>query len=360
MKNTLIALLLISAFTVKAQQYPEVTIPDSQVRTITSSIVEGQEYELQILLPGDYENSTKKYPVVYLMDSQWDFPLVKSIYGEEYYDGFIPELIVVGVTWGGENANPDVLRTRDYTPTNDGRERETGGADKFLDFMKTELFPFMESNYRVSEDRTLMGCSLGGLFTLYALFTHTDMFDGYAAASPAVGWDNGVLHESEKAFAKSNSTKPIRVYMTVGDVERGRSYYEKFAEVMKSSNYNNVRLHSKVLQNTGHSGTKSETYTRGLQYVFEREQLKLSNVILNKYVGTYQFENDNKIEIKNEDNELKLYFSPENSVLLLANTEDHFYATFQFFNIHFKEINGVVEGFDLVRYGGAQTLKRVN
>lgn len=356
MKKTATLLLLISVFILSAQEkYSEVTISGSQVRNITSKIVSRQEYELQISLPAGYEESTKKYPVVYLMDSQWDFPLVTSIYGEQYYDGFIPEVILVGVTW----ANKEVLRTRDYTPTDDGRGAGRGGADKFLDFMKTELFPFIESNYRAeSDNRTLMGCSLGGLFTLYTLFTHTDMFTGYAAASPAVGWDDGLLYKHEKAFSEKQLTKPVHVYMTVGDVERGRPYYEAFSKKMESSNYKNVRLYSKILENTGHSGTKSETYSRGLQYVFERNQLKLGDEILNKYVGTYQSENENKLEIKNENNELKLYFS-QNSIPLLANSESHFYANFSFFNIHFKENKNAVEGFDIIRYEGTQTFSRV-
>ena len=58
------------AATVSAQQ--RVEIAGSQVRKIRSSIV-NQEYALQIMLPPGYENSNKNYPVVYLMDSQWDF-----------------------------------------------------------------------------------------------------------------------------------------------------------------------------------------------------------------------------------------------------------------------------------------------
>ncbi|SFZ94383.1 hypothetical protein SAMN05428642_104142 [Flaviramulus basaltis] len=355
MKKIATLLVLITTLTLSSQNYPEVTIPGSQVRKITSQIVSGQEYKLEIRLPSGYENSTKKYPVVYLMDSQWDFPLVTSIYGEQYYDGFIPEIILVGVTWGGENPNPDVLRTRDYTPTNDGRNIETAGADKFLEFIKMELFPFIESNYKATSDnRTLMGCSLGGLFTLHTLFTHTEMFTNFVAASPAVGWDNGVLYKEEKTFSEKQLSKPVRVYMTVGDVENGKSYYTIFANKMKSSNYKNVQLHSKVLENTGHSGTKSETYTRGLQYVFKRNELKLDNKTLNKYVGQYQFENGDKLEIKNENHQLKLFFSPNNSTPLLANSESHFYATFSFFNIHFKESNNIIEGFDLLTYGRTQ------
>lgn len=357
MKYIIFLLVVISFFELHAQKYPEVTIPGSHIRYITSSIVKGQEYELQILLPSGYEGSAKKYPVVYLMDSQWDFPLVKCIYGEQYYDGFIPEIIVVGVTWGGGK----VLRSRDYTPpTKAERQEETGGADKFLEFMKTELFPFIESNYRAETDnRTLMGCSLGGLLTLYTLFTHTDMFTGYAAASPALGWDNEALSKHEEAFSKKQVTKPVRVYMTVGDVEDGRPYFERFAENMKRRNYKNVRLHSKVLENTGHSGTKSETYSRGLQYVFERNQLKLSDAVLNKFVGTYRFANDDKeLQIKKENGELKLHFS-QSVISLFANSENHFYNTSSFFNVYFKESNNVVEGFDVATFEETMTLKKV-
>ena len=357
----LIALIFIIYSASSFAQYPRVDIPGSEVRKITSTIVAGQEYDLHILLPGDHKNSNKKYPVVYLMDSQWDFPVVKSIYGQQYYDGFIPELIVVGVTWGGVNPNPDSLRARDYTPTNETRLVQSGGADKFLDFMKTELFPFIETNYKANSDnRTLMGCSLGGLFTLYALFTHTDMFTGYADASPAVGWDRETLYKYEKTFAPKKLTKPVRVYMTIGDVERGRPGYEKFANSMISRNYNNVSLRSKVLENTGHSGTKSETYSRGLQYVFERNQLKLSDDVLSKYTGTYQFGNNAKVEIKNEGNQLVWIFSPNNKFPLFANSEKHFYATHEFFNVQFKSENGKIQRFDLIRYGSTQTFNKIN
>lgn len=360
MKKIIVTLLVLNLFAVKAQQYPRVDIPGSEVRKITSSIVAGQEYELQVLLPAGYSTSNKKYPVLYLMDSQWDFPDIKSIYGQQYFDGFIPEIIVVGVTWGGTNPNPDSLRARDYTPTNEARLPQSGGADKFLDFMKKELFPFVESNYKAAGDnRILMGCSLGGLFTLYTLFTHTDMFTGYVAASPAVAWDKEVLYRFEKMFAENKLTQPLRVYMTVGDVERGKGIFEKFARTMQSRKYNNVRLRPKVLENTGHSGTKSETYTRGLQYVFERGKLKFSQEEQKKYIGIYAMEGGNKIEIRSEAGELVFFYNKENVFPLFANTEKHLYATHEFFNLYFKMANGNVEGFDLSRYGSTQYFKKI-
>lgn len=360
MKRTIVLLLI--AFSLNAYaQYPKVDIPGSEIRKITSSIVTGQEYELQVLLPGSHKTSNKKYPVIYLMDSQWDFPLLKCLYGEHYYDGFIPELIVVGVTWGGVNPNPDSLRARDYTPTKEARLPHSGGADKFLAFMKEELFPFIEKNYKAdNNNRTLMGCSLGGLFTLYTLFTQPELFTGYAAASPAVGWDREALYKYEKEFAEKKLSKPVRVYMTIGDVERSRPAYERFAAQMTSRNYTSVSLKSKILENTGHSGTKSETFGRGMQYVFEKPKLNLDANVLGKYVGTYQTANGNKIEIKNEDGKLALYFSPTNKYVLYSASEKDFYSTSEFFNLEFKNEGEKPGGFQLNRYGNSQFMTKTN
>lgn len=361
MKKIVARLSLLLSLQAIAQQYPPVTIPGSEKRTITSAIVKGQEYELQILLPGGYKTSNKKYPVVYVMDAQWDFPLLKSIYGQQYYDGFIPEVILCGVTWGGSNPNPDSLRVRDYTPTNDGQRIQGGGADNFLAFMEKELFPFMEANYKVSDERNLVGCSLGGLFTVYALFTHTHMFNGYAAASPAVGWDSEVmLNKFEKDFANKQTAKPVRLYMTVGDVESSRPQYERFAKQLTGKKYNNVSIVSKILENTGHSGTKSETYNRGLQFIYQRNKLALSNDMLKKYAGMYQLPDGNKIELKLQADKLFLTAGVQNNIELFANTTQHLYAVHEFFNLYFKETNGAVEGFKLVRYGSTVFIKKIN
>src|ERR1700712_1186549 len=70
-------------------------IQGTQVVKLHSAIV-GQDYQLYINLPGNYSRDTGKvYPVVYLLDGQWDFPLFTGIYGSQYYDGFIPEFITV-------------------------------------------------------------------------------------------------------------------------------------------------------------------------------------------------------------------------------------------------------------------------
>ncbi len=201
---------------------------------------------------------------------------------------------------------------------------------------------------------------LGGLITLYAFFTHTDMFTGYAAASPAIGWNKEILYQYEKTFAEKKQSAPLRVYMTIGDVERGRPGFEKFTAVLTASNYANVGIRSKVLENTGHSGTKSETYSRGLQYVFEKPRLTIDPALLNRYAGSYELPNGNKIELKNENNQLVAYFSPTFKYNLFAASETEYYSTTEFLTIYFKKEGEKITGFDLARYGSTQFIKKSN
>jgi predicted alpha/beta superfamily hydrolase len=339
----------------------EVGIPGTQLKQITSSIVAGQEYQLHIMLPGNYASSNKLYPVVYLMDSQWDFPLVTALYGQQYYDGFIPQMIIVGVTWGGTNPNPDSLRARDYTPTNVRGTPQSGGADKFLSFMKEELFPFIERNYRADKnDRTLMGCSLGGLFTTYALFSHPEMFQRYVATSPAFMWDNEVLYQYEKKYAASKSNPPAKLFMCIGGVERSVPGFQKLTKYLNDQHYSSLQIESRVLENTGHSGTKGEGFARGLQFAFKRPSLQLSNEVLDKYVGKYQLPNGSTAEIKKENSQLILYTSPNDKLPLFAASEKEFYSTSQFLNLKFKyDDNKNITAADVETFGGMMSVKKL-
>jgi predicted alpha/beta superfamily hydrolase len=344
-----------------AQSYPEVNIPGSQTRKFTSSVVSGQEYVLQISLPAGYVNSSKKYPVVYVMDSQWDFPLITALYGEQYYDGFVPEFIIVGITWGGDHPNFDSLRARDYTPTTAQGMQQSGGADKFLAVIKNEVFPLIESNYRVdTNDKTLMGCSLGGLFSMYTLFTHSDMFNRYIAASPAFMWDNNVLNKYEEQYHANASNPSAKLFMCVGGVETSVPNFEKLTSFLNDRHYANLQIESRVLENTGHSGTKGEGFARGLQFVFKRLSLQLSSNILDLYKGGYKMKDGTIVNIASENGMLTAAAGGMKFTVQAASETD-FYITASFLKIHFvKDEKGNVSGFQLDRYGSSEFVPKIN
>jgi predicted alpha/beta superfamily hydrolase len=357
----LILFFAICTYTGKAQNnnpfLPQVEIPGTQVLKINSTIV-GQEYVLDINLPRNFNDTTRSFPVIYLLDSQWDFPLLNAIYGEQYYDGFLPEAIIVGITWGGVNPDPDMLRRRDFTPTLEGQQPVGGGASKFLSFIKEELIPFVDSKFRTkSDDRTLMGSSLGGLFTLYTLFNGTDIFNRYVLTSPAIGWNSGVIKSYEKNFA--TPVNPVKLYMAVGGYEDVNSF-QSFVDKLKEKKYPNLELKSFVIDGIGHSGGKAEGYTRGLQYVFEKKYLTLDDKILNKYTGVYQMESGTEINITKENGHLIADVPGAGKIILYADNEKDFYVKGMYLQIHFKSDNsGKVTGIQIKYYAGEEFVKKI-
>jgi len=83
--------------------------------------------------------------------------------------------------------------------------------------MVKEVFPFIESNYRVSSTgRGIAGYSLGGLFSLYVLFKQPELFNLYYAGSPSIGFGNGLLFDYEKEHASSHKDLNAHLFMSAG------------------------------------------------------------------------------------------------------------------------------------------------
>lgn len=258
------SLLAGAACAQQAQSFPKVTIDGSLVRTIKAEAT-GRQMDLLIHLPTDYDrNPTKKYPALYILDGQWDFKLMDSVLGGLVYDRTAPEMLLVGITYSGENLNYDALRAPDLTPP---AQVGGGNAQNFLKFVKTELIPFIETNYRADPARrVLQGNSLGGLFTLYTLFSDPGLFSGYVASSPAVN-HNAILTQ-EAAFAKDHKELPTRLFIGVGSTESLSGPVQEFMKTLKAHDYKGLKLETRVVEGDGHSGNKPETYNRGLRFMF--------------------------------------------------------------------------------------------
>ena len=221
--------------------------------------------------------------------------------------------------------------------------------------MKEELFPFVEKNYKADDkNRTLVGCSLGGLFSMYTLFTHPDLFTNYVAASPAYGWANESLYQYAEKYFSAKSNPPARLFMCVGGVERSVPGFEKLSKFLTDKNSPSLEIQSRVLENTGHSGTKGEGFARGLQFSFKRPSLKLSDAQLKKYEGNYKMTNGTIVEVKAENGQL-VALAGNNKYQMNAASDKDFYSTSEFLNVHFTRDNDQnIIGFRLERYGSTE------
>jgi predicted alpha/beta superfamily hydrolase len=194
-------------------------MPGTELLQMTSTHT-GRDYDLYISNPGGRKDGTL-YPVVYVLDGQWFFKTVDSIWAAMLYDRFLPAAIIVGITYSGQAPGYCELRMLDMTPTPvawapDG----SGEAAKFLAAIEHEILLLVESRYPVDPARrTLTGCSLGGLFTLYALFERPDLFASYIASSPAIDFEGEALFELEARLAENRTALPVRLHMFIGGLE---------------------------------------------------------------------------------------------------------------------------------------------
>jgi len=180
--------------------------------SIASQILK-EDRKLNIYLPQGYAESDKKYPVIYLLDgsADEDFIHISGLvqFGSFSWINMLPESIVVGI------ANVDRKRDFTYPSQNSLDQKElptSGGSEQFIQFLETELQPFIASNYKVSEVKTIIGQSLGGLLATEILLKKPKLFDNYIIVSPSTWWDDqSILKlEGEKTWS------PKHIYIAGG------------------------------------------------------------------------------------------------------------------------------------------------
>jgi predicted alpha/beta superfamily hydrolase len=205
--------------------------------------------------------------VIYVIDAQWQFPLIYTVAGAVNYDGAMPPALLVGISWKTTNGNLMALRDQDMTPGTAKSRPGHGHAEKFQDFLRHTLFPRIESHYRANQHRTVTGCSTSSLFVLHTMLTQPDLFQGYICSSPPISWDNFALNSLLDKFPPDGFKQDTRAYMTCGALENS-SEWSDFADKVARKNVKNLSFAFESVSNSGHAGENAECYTRGLQFVF--------------------------------------------------------------------------------------------
>ena len=275
-----------------AKNYPSVSIPNTEIRTFYSAILK-QEMNIYIKLPVSYyTNPQKIYTGWYFTDANRSFPLVANIVSIfEVPQPVEPEILAVGIGYKiRDMADWGAWRTRDLTPTSvqaidtswakllkgiAGRQFEvkSGGAAKFLEFIIREVFPFVESNYRVSPTgRGIGGYSYGGLFSLYVLFKQPDLFSIYYAGSPSISYDKGVLFNFEKEYSLAHKDLNAKLFMSAGGAEDSLmvTNMKKMANLLQSRNYPGLTVETRVFPGETHQSCIPSSYMSAFRILYKR------------------------------------------------------------------------------------------
>lgn len=241
-------------------------IPTSVFPSFTTEVLaydseNGRSYTVYVTLPLSYEMTEQTYPVLYVTDGDWYTLSTAMAAGQLAFGGEMPEVITVGIGYGGSAMDTMEQRERDLTPA---------GAPHFLQFLKEELIPDIEENYRADPTvRTLMGHSSGGDFSLYALFNAPETFGQIVASSPSC--DKGCLAREEK-YAETHEALPVRLFLSVGENEGDLvTNVEKLDEALMASNYDDLTCELAVLNGETHLSARPRAFTTGMKRVFAGE-----------------------------------------------------------------------------------------
>jgi predicted alpha/beta superfamily hydrolase len=128
----------------------------------------------------------------------------------------IPPMMVVGIPYLKN-------RRHELTPAATGSTAQVypmaGGADVTLQFISDEVLPWVDAHYPTLPVRILAGHSLGGLFALYVMATHPDVFRIVIAMSPVLRWNDGTLSTQVAASIAGDTSRERTLFVTSGGRE---------------------------------------------------------------------------------------------------------------------------------------------
>ena len=234
---------------------------------------------LNVYLPVNYQVDTaKNYPVIYLLDGsiEEDFIHISGLvqFATFPWVKMIEESIVVGIG--------NIDRQRDFTqPSTNTEDIETlpsnGGSANFISCLKTEILPTIESRFRATKSKSIIGQSLGGLVATEILLFQPQLFDNYIIISPSLWWDNQsfLKREASVNFIK----QPKNIYIAVGNEgqemeETSRTLYQKLVDL--ENPYLHIKF--KYFQSQNHGNILHLAAHDALNQLFDQSEESKSSV----------------------------------------------------------------------------------
>lgn len=159
--------------------------------------------------------------ILFVTDANGLFGLTVDTVRLMQIPALVPSLLVVGVGYPDADIVIDTveIRTRDLTPTPSQYFEGSGHADDFIEFIRSELRPWLSDRYpAAADDVTYFGHSLGGLFGAYTLLTNATTFDRYILSSPSLWWDDEVIFDIERERADEGDLCS-EVFFGIGSLE---------------------------------------------------------------------------------------------------------------------------------------------
>ena len=174
----------------------------------------GENRDFWVKFPNNYmPNSNEKYAVVYLLDGFSLKSTLEAVY-DNYWGHYLPHMILVGIS-NRTNRTRDLTTSQIQMRRGSAMDGQTGGAEKFTEFIEKELIPYIDNKYPTIAYRTLIGHSYAGLFTINMLVKHAHLFQNYIAIDPSLDWDDQKLLKEAKERLSTESYEGKSLYLSL-------------------------------------------------------------------------------------------------------------------------------------------------
>jgi uncharacterized protein len=250
----------------------------------------GAEYSLFIRVPDDYAGDAKTYPILVVLDPNF---LFSSLYG---INSVAQNYIICGIGHEGvdfcslsqkERSDiSEIVRSRDFLPFGldpnifiEGAPKDlvnrilqcTGRANDFVLFIKNQIIPFLESNFRTSHGHTILGHSFGGVFVCFALLKYPEVFSNYIAISPILDSRYYAQKEMFDDQCKFSDGKKSNVYIAIGSLEdddRATNYLQKLEkECRKFTDHEQIFGKFELVEGEDHVSVALSGTLRGFRFI---------------------------------------------------------------------------------------------
>lgn len=278
-------LLTVTSFSLMAQKAEPTMLYGAVSYDIPSKIV-NNSIRISVSLPQGYDKkSNTKYPVLYVLDAYYSFPVMHQLH--KMMAGEIEPVIIIGI--GDDRMSIlDWLITRYPLLTHDQDSYEdsfqvnmilqgapvklvSGGGQKYYDAIKNEVIPFIESNYATNQDRGMVGHSLSGLFTAHVLFKDNGYFTRFGINSAALFVNNDESFKLEQKYFESKKQLIGKVFISAAGLEGDKLFANranKLAQVLKSRNYTSLKVESVVFPDESHVSVMGAMLSRSLYSLY--------------------------------------------------------------------------------------------
>ena len=234
----------------------------------------GDKYKIVVTLPKNYQSSpSKKFPVVYYADATLiSGQKTKKIAQELMENKKIKSCILVGI---GHYGDYNMKRRRDYIQAHKkskgnwySDDAKYGQSQKFYQFLKKELLPYTEQNYRASSNnRTFSGHSLSGLFCTYSMLQSNKVFKNYIALSPSIWANYQNLFSFERLYYAKSKQLKANLFITAGGLEVANLVLYNVNQYdihINKRNYIGFNMKKKIYSGKTHMSALDQGITDGL------------------------------------------------------------------------------------------------